>query len=194
MILQDAQTLRAARREAIRTSPGSFLTTLGDIDAKELGYWIDEIQSSTWVVAERGEEIVGVARCKSPDPGRDKEDHTEGRYIESVWITPELRGERLAERLIKYLMRAEYRKNRLVRQFLLWVFPTNKSAIKLYQRLGFVQVEQKREGVTDEIKYCLDVNPGTRATIRETTGEAALRADKEKYGITYRVLGEADSA
>lgn len=195
VIVKDATILSVTLREAILTDPGSFLTTLVDVDTKKTDYWVDQVRSSTWVVAERGEEIVGVAGCKSPDPGRDKEDHTEGRYIESVWIIPELRGKRLAERLIKYLMGAEYRKNRLVSQFLLWVFPANKSAINLYQRLGFVQIEQKKSnGVTIEVKYCLDVNHGTRPTIYETASEAALGVDKEEYGVTYRVLGEEDSA
>jgi hypothetical protein len=44
-----------------------------------------------------------------------------------------------------------------------------------------------------EIKYHLDVNPGTRAAIRETVGEVALLADEEEYGVTYRVLGEGHS-
>jgi len=192
-VLQDAKVLAATMLEAIRTSPDSFLTTLVDVASKKANDWIHEIQSSTWVVAERDGKGVGVAACKHPDPGKDKEDRTESRYIESVWIAPELRGNRLGERLIKYLMHTEYRRSRLVRQYLLWVFPANEPAINLYRRLGFVPVAAKHE-VVSEIKYRLDVNPGTRAAIRETAGEAALLADKEEYGITYRVLGEGDSA
>lgn len=193
VIFQDARTLEDAMREAIRTSPGSFLNTVIDVAAKEEDYWIDEIRSSTWVVAERGGNAVGVAACKYPDPGKDKEDRTEGRYIVSVWIAPELRGNRLGERLIRFLIEAEYQKNRFVRQFFLWVFPTNSSAIKLYQRLGFVPIEQKHDGARAEVKYRLDVNPGTQAAIFQTAGEVALLSDKEKYGVTYRVLGEENS-
>jgi ribosomal protein S18 acetylase RimI-like enzyme len=193
-ILKDATTLNDTLRKVICTSPEALLRTVEDVDAMSLDNWIHEIRSSTWVVAERGEEVVGVAACKYPDPGMDKENRTESRYIESVWIAPELRGNRLGERLIKYLMHAEYRKNRLVRQFLLWVFTTNSSAISLYKRLGFVRTPEKHEGVRTEIKYRLDLNPRIRAAIRQTVGEAALLADKERYGVTYRVLGEADSA
>jgi hypothetical protein len=70
-----------------------------------------------------GRESVGVAACKLPDSGIDKEDRAESRYIESVWIASGLRGNRLGERLIKYMMHVEYRKSRLVRQYLLWVSP-----------------------------------------------------------------------
>ncbi|MGH3269879.1 MAG: GNAT family N-acetyltransferase [Trebonia sp.] len=192
--MQDAETLRATRREAILTSPDSFLTTLGDVDTKKLGYWIDEIQSSTWVVAQQNGKVVGMAACKPPDQGEDEESHQDSRYIESVWIDPDLRGQRLGERLIGYLMAVEFLKNLNVRQFLLWVFETNLSAISLYKRLGFVRTPGEHEGVRTEIKYRLDVNPEIHAAIRQTVGEVGVVADKENYGVTYRVLGEGDSA
>ena len=199
MILQDAKTLRAARREAIRTSPGSFLTTLGDVDAKEPGYWIDEIQSSTWVVAERDGRAVGVAACKSPEHGYDEESDYDSRYIESVWIDPDLRGQRLGERLITYLMAAEFLKYLNIRQFLLWVFEKNSPAISLYERMQFVKTGDKHEDFRGdrhedfrtEIKYRLVVNPGTSADIRRNADK--IVEDKEGYGIIYRVLGEEDS-
>jgi ribosomal protein S18 acetylase RimI-like enzyme len=193
-ILQDATTLNETLRKVICTSPDSILRTVEDVNAKSMDYWVDEIRSSTWVVAEQGGEVVGVAACKYPDPRQDNEDRAESRYIESVWIAPGLRRKGLGARLIRYLMHAEYRKNRLIRQFLLWVFTTNSSAISLYKRLGFVQTTEKNKGIRTEIKYRLEVTPGTRAAIFQAVGEAALLADKEKYGITYRVLGEEDSA
>jgi ribosomal protein S18 acetylase RimI-like enzyme len=194
VISQDATTLNEALRKVVRTSPEALLRTMEDVDAMSPEYWVHEVRSSTWVIAQQGEEVVGVAACKRPDPDKDVEDRTESRYIESVWISPELRGNRLGERLIKYLMHAEHRKNRFVRQFLLWVFPTNSSAITLYKRLGFVWTHEKHEGVRTEIKYRLNVDPGTRAAIHQTVDEAAFLADKEKFGVTYRVLGEGDSA
>ena len=55
----------------------------------------------------------------------DSEDPATARYIESVWVTPGLRRRRLGERLIKYLLTAEYLENHCIRQFLLWVYVTN---------------------------------------------------------------------
>jgi ribosomal protein S18 acetylase RimI-like enzyme len=194
VIFQDAKTLSAARREAIRTSPGSFLITLRDIDAKGRDYWIDEVQSSTWVVAERDGKAVGVAACKSPHPGKDKESDQDSRYIESLWIDPDLRGHRLGERLLRYLMATEFRKNSNIERFLLWVFETNPSAISLYKRMQFDQTRDRNEGFRTEIKYHLSVSPETRLAICQTVDSAALLSDKQKYGVTYRVLGEGDSA
>lgn len=193
VVLQDAETLSAARREAISTSPGSFLTTLGDIDAKGLGYWINEVQSSTWVVAQRDGKAVGVAACKSPEWGKDEESPLDSRYIESVWIAPGLRGRQLGARLISYLMEAEFRRNPDIRQFLLWVFETNSFAIDLYKRMQFDQTRDRNEGFRTEVKYRLAVNPETRQTISQTASAAALLSDRQNYGVTYKVLGEGSS-
>jgi ribosomal protein S18 acetylase RimI-like enzyme len=179
-------------RKAVHTSPDSFLKSLGDVDARGAEYWIDEIRSSTWVVAERDGVAVGVAAGKFPERGKDVESSWDSRYIESVWIAPSLRRQRLGERLIAYLMAVEFRKNLNIKQFLLWVFEANSPAISLYERMKFAKTPERHEGFRPEIKYRLDVNPGTYATIRRTAGQAL--ADKEKFGITYRVLGEGDSA
>lgn len=188
-----ARTLQNAVRETIRTSPDSFLKTPGDVEAKGLDYWIHEIQSSTWVLAERDGLVVGVAAAKPPEGG-DEESAVDSRYIESVWIAPALRGHQLAERLISYLMKAEFRKNPDIRRFLLWVFDTNSSAINLYKRMEFIQTPDRHEGLRTEIKYRLSVNSETRLAICETMGKVALLNDSQQYGVTYRVLGKGDSA
>jgi hypothetical protein len=71
-IFQDAQTLKVTMRYAISTSPNSFLITLRDVASKEADDWIHEIKSSTWVVAERDGEGVGVAACKPHSRARTK--------------------------------------------------------------------------------------------------------------------------
>jgi ribosomal protein S18 acetylase RimI-like enzyme len=192
-IFQDAQTLKATMCDAVSTSPNSFLITLRDVASKEAGDWIYEIKSSTWVVAERDGEGVGVAACKPPQQGQDEESDQDSRYIESVWIHPGLRGRRLGERLIRYLMAAEFRKNPDIRQFLLWVFEENESAINLYQRMDFVSTGEKHDGSRPEIKYRLDVNPEAYPYSWQAAAEALLSDGKGKYRVTYRVLGEGDS-
>lgn len=190
-IFRDAKTLEDTMREAIRTSPDSFLATLAHIEGKEDDYWIDQILSSTWVVAERDRDVVGVAVSKSPEQGKDRESPRDSRYIESVWIDPVFRGNRLGEELIRYLMAVEFRKNPGIRQFLLWVFETNSSAISLYERMQFVKTGDSHDDLKSEIKYRLVVNSEATMAIHQTAGEAW--GDKE-HGVTYRVLGDGDSA
>ena len=128
MLRADAEILHYAMREAVRTSPGSFLRTVEDVDAEPPDYWINEVRSAKWAVAQHGGEIVGVAASKHPDPGLDREDPATARYIESVWVTPGLRRRRLGERLIKYLLAAEYWSNQSIKQFVLWVYAGNAVA------------------------------------------------------------------
>lgn len=190
----DAAILKDAIRDAIRTSPDSFLATFADIEAKEADYWVNQIQSSTWVVAERGGKVVGIAACKLPEPGKDEESGQDSRYIESVWIDPDLRGHRLGEQLIKALMAAEFRRNPSIRQFLLWVFDTNTRAINLYKRMNFAETRDRNTGPITEVKYRLYVDRESSADISRSVGGAFLMDDKLKYGVTYRVLGGGDSA
>lgn len=185
----DAGILHYVMREAVRTSPDSFLRTVAALDAEPPGYWIAEIQSSKWAIAQHGGEVVGIAASKHPHPDMDPEDPATSRYIESVWVAPGLRRRRLGERLIKYLLAAEYWNNPCVKQFMLWVYETNGPAMELYKHIGFAETSETNEGPRTEIKYRLDFNPEVHTTI----GLAASRAQRQDQlhrGVTYRVLGQ----
>ncbi len=190
----DAEMLQEAMRKAIRTSPDSFLMTVEEVKAKPLESWIEEIRSSTWAVAQQNGQVVGIVAGKRPDPAKDVEDEAVTRYIESVWIDPDLRRQGLGARLIKYLLGVEYQKNQRVRHFRLWVFVTNSTAIGLYERMGFTQTPEanERNGKT-ELKYRLDFDSAIYAAIVLAVNEAIRRDDRRQYGVTYRVLGEPDS-
>src|SRR5882724_2588760 len=131
----DAEILHSAMCKAVDTSPNSFLKTVEELDAEPPDYWITQIQSAKWAVAQRGGEVVGVAASKRPNPDIDREDPATSRYIESVWVAPGLRRRRLGERLIKYLLAAEYWSNPDIKQFVLWVYETNEPAMRLYEHI-----------------------------------------------------------
>lgn len=190
---RDAKILRETVREAIRTSPDSFLKTVEDVDAKAQDYWVYEILSSTWIVAECAGKIVGVAAAKRPDPDKDREDEATTRYIESVWIAPFFRRRGRGHELIRHLLQAEYRKNSHISRFLLWVLTTNSSAIRLYEHMGFVPTREKNEGIKPEIKYRLDFDDQVYLAVRLAVNEAARRLDEQQHEVIYRVLGEKDS-
>lgn len=85
-------------------------------------------------------------------------------------------------------MAVELLKNQDTSQFLLWVFATNSSAIKLYKRMKFVATREEHYGIRSEIKYRLYVSPRIRAEVCQTASSARLE-DNQIYGVTYRVLG-----
>lgn len=187
----DADILRSAMRDAVGTSPGSFMRTVADIDAEPPEYWADEVRSSKWAVAQHGGRVVGIAAGKRPDPRLDSEDPATARYIESVWIAPGLRRRRLGERLVKYLLTAEYLDNHFIRQFLLWVYTTNAPAMRLYEHIGFVPTREVNVGPKTEIKYRLDFNPELHTTIGLLV-HGVHRPDLSYRGVTYRVLGQSE--
>jgi ribosomal protein S18 acetylase RimI-like enzyme len=186
----DADILRYAMRDAVGTSPGSFLRTVADVDAEPPDYWANEIRSSKWAVAQHGGKVVGIAASKRPNPKVDSEDPATARYIESVWINPGLRRRRLGERLIRYLLTAEYLDNHYIRQFLLWVYATNDPAMRLYEHIGFVPTREINVGTRTEIKYRLDFHPELHTTICLLA--QGHRQDLPYRGVTYRVLGQSE--
>jgi len=188
----DADILRSVMREAVGTSAGSFLRTVADVDAEPPEYWANEIRSSKWAVVQHGGKVVGIAAAKRPNPTLDSEDPETARYIESVWVAPGLRRRRLGERLIKYLLTAEYLDNHYIRQFLLWVYVTNDPAMRLYEHIGFVPTQEMNVGARTEIKYRLDFDPELHATIG-LFAHGPRRHDLLYRGVTYRVLGQSEA-
>jgi ribosomal protein S18 acetylase RimI-like enzyme len=195
--LRDAQILQKAIRESISTSPEAFLKTVDDVDETSIDYWEKEIDTSTWAVIQRGEEVVGIAVARWPDREMDTGiDPTMARFIESVWITPELRGSRIGERLVRFLFEVECKKNPGIRQFLLWVFDNNHRAIRLYERMGFFYTGMKnydiRGGRTElRFQYRLTFDNAVVVKATETVvTEAARRADLRQFDVRYRILGE----
>ena len=108
---RDAHILKKAVRESILTSPGSFLKTVADVDTMGADYWDKEIDTSTWVVIQQFDKVVGIAVARWPDKEIDRRINlAKARYIESVWIAPPFRGSHMGERLVNYLMEVEREK------------------------------------------------------------------------------------
>jgi hypothetical protein len=87
---------------------------------------------------------------------------------------------------------AEYLNNQYIRQFVVWVYATNTSAMRLYEHVGFVRTPERNVGTRTEIKYRLDFNPEVHTTIG-LVPNGAQRPDQLHCGVTYRVLGQPDS-
>lgn len=193
--LTDAQILQRAMRKSIDTSPEAFLKTVEEVDNCGTDYWNQEIASFTWAVIQRGESVVGVAVARQPDPEKNPDiDPPSTRFIESVWIDPELRGRHLGEQLVRFLFAVEYAKSPGIRQFLLWVFEKNVSAIRLYQRMGFVyDIEQKLPDGSGriELRYRYSLKPD--AALMAVSAESRQQ-DPDMHGLIYRVLGDRETS
>jgi ribosomal protein S18 acetylase RimI-like enzyme len=187
---KDARILKEAVRESILTSPGSFLKTVADVDTTSVGYWDKEIKTSTWVVIQQLDEVVGIAVARWPNKEIDRDiDQVKARFIESVWIAPRFRRSRMGERLVNYLIDVESEQFPSVSQFMLWVFEDNKHAIRLYKRMRFNRVDEHAlENGRIELRYEYALpEPSARRAARKAN-EAARERDLLQHGVTYRVL------
>ena len=195
----DARILKMAMRESILTSPGSFLKTVEDVETMSADYWDKEIDTSTWVVMQQFEEVVGIAVSRWPDKEIDRNiSQMSARFIESVWVAPKLRGSHIGERLVNYLMEVEREKYPTVRHFMLWVFERNENAIRLYKRMGFKRVgtEHTLADGTIELRYEYVLpNPSAKRAAQLSRANAVARtADLRQYGVTHRVLGRTSGS
>jgi ribosomal protein S18 acetylase RimI-like enzyme len=193
--LLDAQILQRTIRKSIYTSSEAFLKTVEEVDNCGTGYWEQEIASSTWAVIQRGEDVIGVAVARRPDPEKNPDvDPPSTRFIESVWIDPELRGSHLGERLVRFLFAVEYAKSPGIREFLLWVFEKNVSAIRLYQRMGFVyDIEQKLPDGSGriELRYRYSLKPDAAPV---AAAAESRQQGPDIHGLIYRVLGDRETS
>jgi ribosomal protein S18 acetylase RimI-like enzyme len=189
--LSDAELLREAVLESVRTSPDSFLTTEAEIEEKPPAYWKDQLGTSTWAVMEADARVVGIAAAKLPGPkDEDYASSYVSRFIEQVWIDPSMRGHGLGEHLVDFLI--EKLRQDGIQQFYLWVFERNTSAIGLYERMAFKPTGRPSDltGLsTLEVQYGLtfDSDAIDKAELNESAG--ARDRDWGGYGVTYRLLG-----
>ena len=192
--LSDARILRQVRCESVRTSPDEFIDTLGEVASHGPGYWRDEVKSSTWAVAELNGEVIGLAGAKPPDEVLDPQYSPErDRFIESVWIAPGHRGQRLCAELVHFLMRYENAKPPHVDHFLLWVLDDNATAIAVYQKMGFEYVGSQRlagweAGQPRQYEYLYEYSLDLDELPARRAGQVGLEG--QASGLRYRILGE----
>jgi len=205
----DWHLLRNTILESVSTSPDAFLARADRLEKEPPEYWEGELRSSAWAVAQDGDKIVGIAAAKRPR-GTDEEyaDPAKACFIESVWIAPSMRRNRVGERLVTYLIE-ERRKDR-IQQFFLWVFDHNAPAIGLYDHMDFkptgrfadLPVPQVREVQQSaalpvpqvrEVQYVLAFDSDVVDDDELARNAGERQADLDDHGITYRLLKFTDS-
>jgi GNAT superfamily N-acetyltransferase len=125
----DWQTLRRARLAAIEDAPYAFGSTVAREAAFTELEWLGRIKRSTWFVARRGDEPVGLVGAFSPieRPGT--------REIMSMWVEPATRGGKLADRLLSTAM--DWARDDRARAVSLWVAAGNERGRRFCVRYGF---------------------------------------------------------
>ncbi len=134
---QDAARVRALRLEALKTDPVAFSADLSVDEARTAEWYVERFQeyehdqSGLIVVAEAGDELVGMAGLARGN--RPKTRHT--GMIWGVYVQTEWRGLRIAERMIEDCL--EWAGKHGLAIVKLAVVNSNQAAIRAYKRLGF---------------------------------------------------------
>jgi GNAT superfamily N-acetyltransferase len=142
----DWRLVRAVRLRALEADPSAFASTLQREAALTEQDWRDRIRGSAWFLAMPGRPAdppagvadppakpadppAGVALIRPLEPGSDADFEING-----MWVTPELRGQRIGEALLDAVLAAAAG----ARAVRLWVTNGNDGALALYTRRGFV--------------------------------------------------------
>lgn len=128
------ESLRAIRLKALESDPLAFGSTLAREAAFDESVWIERAEryatsewDCMWLAA--GEEgIIGMAAIYHSEKWFD---------VVSVWVDPAFRGKRIGVHMMEELL-AWFRSNHGDARLRLYVNPTERPAVELYRRLGFI--------------------------------------------------------
>lgn len=132
----DGDLLRQVRLRALQDSPSAFGSTYESESSRSGTEWEDIARRNAGgsrearFVAERDGRIVGLIGAYRAD------DDLARVNLVSMWVTPEVRREGIARRLVSAVV--EWAQIEGVEAIELWVTEGNDAAIRLYEAAGFV--------------------------------------------------------
>lgn len=139
---------RDVRLRALRESPEAFVASAEEEEAFEDQYWMDRMERSRRILAQDGDEVVGVVsvgtghRTNIPGAGE----------LFGLWVEPPRRGTGVARRLMEKA--AKVGRQVGLRQLVYWVGTDNGRAVAFASSFGFRPTDDRRpmriRGVDDE--------------------------------------------
>lgn len=140
VVAADADALRTLRLEALRLHPVALTTDLAETEARPPDYWRELIDRSggdggeVTVVADAGARglagMAGVFTSKQPKLAH-------AGTVWGVYVRENFRGAGVGEALVSACVR--WARERGLITLKLWVMVGNESAIRCYERCGFVR-------------------------------------------------------
>jgi GNAT superfamily N-acetyltransferase len=134
--------LRRVRLAALADAPYAFGSTLDREIGRPEQYWRDRIAAWPQFIAWAGAEPVGLAagfatRAHDASGAGAVDDCEASRswHLVSMWVSPEMRGHGLADRLVAAV--SDSARADGATRLTLWVTDVNGRARAFYQRMGF---------------------------------------------------------
>jgi ribosomal protein S18 acetylase RimI-like enzyme len=158
--VDDAHRFRDMRREARRSDPDAFRGSLAEEDAKPIAWHRERLtEDAVFGAFDARGVLIGMAGFTSSGGSRDE---APGR-VWAVYVRPAVRGARIGETLMRAVIAHASGEVPVLH---LSVMTANRSARRLYERLGF-RLMGIEEGVSptadgrlrDEALYELELRP-----------------------------------
>jgi len=134
---EEWQVYRDVRLIALRESPDAFAATAAQEEAFDDDLWQARVKRSRRLVAEDGDQIVGVVSVGRVPEGDDKVSELFG-----LWVSPELRGKGVAWKLVDAGVRQA--RDDHYNFVLYWVGTDNGRAVAFASSYGFRPTDGRR--------------------------------------------------
>lgn len=139
------ETYRDVRLSALEESPDAFAASVKQEKQYDEEFWRTRIERSRRLVAEDGDKIVGVVSVGDRSTENDRIGELFG-----LWVTPELRGQGVAWKLVQAGVRQATSENYAF--LIYWVGTDNGRAVAFASSFGFRPTDSRRpmKGATPE--------------------------------------------
>ena len=136
LVMEDWQTLRDMRLEALRDAPHAFGSTYAEQVTFTEADWQRRIARGGAFLAylPQVSEPAGLIGCYQEEPGTVE--------LVSMFVRPQARGRGVSEPLIDAVI--GWARARDATSVHLWVTETNKHACRLYERCGFTPTAERQ--------------------------------------------------
>ncbi len=136
LVKNEWQLYRDVRLAALRDAPEAFVARFEDEASYDDDFWRERMSRATRIVAERGNELVGVV-CL----GLHNEDPQTGAVF-GLWTAPTVRGKHVAGDLVSAARQKAAEDDRRLLYF--WVVSDNASAVGFAGSFGFRPSSERR--------------------------------------------------
>jgi RimJ/RimL family protein N-acetyltransferase len=146
----DAEKFRDLRLDALQDSPIAFPVDYEETFHHPMSFWEDHLQpddSGTIFLAEHNHQFIGMTGIRKRQQPKTKH----GAELWGVYVRPAWRGLRIAESLIEACI--DWSRSNEVKIVKLGVTATSLSAVRCYQRCGFIIYGMEPRGIFYEGKY-----------------------------------------
>lgn len=150
----DAQAYKQLRLQALTTNPESFLATFNSENNKPLASFASELRYAIgqpifgYYGVFNDNQLIGYAYLEKSY--LNKQEHI--AFLYNLYIHPEFRGQKLATKLVNFLL-AKVKDQTQIERIFLSCNQKNAPALKLYEKLGFKTYAIKEKSIKWQDQY-----------------------------------------